>query len=61
MFILRFDFRLGPQSDTTMAELYSAFDVFALASHREGFPRSAMEASAMSLPVVATDIVPNHW
>jgi alkanesulfonate monooxygenase SsuD/methylene tetrahydromethanopterin reductase-like flavin-dependent oxidoreductase (luciferase family) len=24
MFILRFDFRLGPQSDTTMAELYSA-------------------------------------
>lgn len=24
MFILRFDFRLGPQSDATMAELYSA-------------------------------------
>jgi len=27
-----------------------------LASHREGYPRSAMEASAMGLPVVATDI-----
>jgi glycosyltransferase involved in cell wall biosynthesis len=27
-----------------------------LASHREGFPRSAMEAAAMGLPIVATDI-----
>jgi glycosyltransferase involved in cell wall biosynthesis len=36
--------------------LYSAFDVFVLASHREGFPRSAMEAAAMGLPIVATDI-----
>jgi glycosyltransferase involved in cell wall biosynthesis len=31
-------------------------DVFVLASHREGFPRAAMEASAMALPVVATDV-----
>jgi glycosyltransferase involved in cell wall biosynthesis len=35
---------------------YAAFDLYALASHREGFPRSAMEAAAMGLPVVATDI-----
>lgn len=35
---------------------YAAFDLYALASYREGFPRSAMEASAMGLPVVATDI-----
>jgi glycosyltransferase involved in cell wall biosynthesis len=35
---------------------YAAMDVFALASHREGFPRAAMEASAMGLPVVATDV-----
>lgn len=37
-------------------ELYTAMDVYVLASHREGFPRSAMEAAAMRLPVVTTDI-----
>lgn len=36
--------------------LYAASDLYVLASHREGFPRSAMEASAMGLPVVATNI-----
>jgi glycosyltransferase involved in cell wall biosynthesis len=45
---------LGMRSDVD--ELYAAFDVFVLASHREGFPRSAMEAAAMGLPIVATDI-----
>lgn len=45
---------LGRRDD--MVDLYAAFDIFALASHREGFPRSAMEASAMGLPVVATDV-----
>lgn len=39
-----------------IAEMLSAFDVFVLASHREGYPRAAMEAAAMGLPVVATDI-----
>jgi glycosyltransferase involved in cell wall biosynthesis len=39
-----------------MEACYAAFDVYALASYREGFPRSAMEAAAMGLPVVATDI-----
>jgi glycosyltransferase involved in cell wall biosynthesis len=39
-----------------MPACYAAFDVYALASYREGFPRSAMEAAAMGLPVVATDI-----
>lgn len=37
-------------------EWYAAMDIFVLASHREGFPRAAMEAAAMGLPVVATDI-----
>jgi glycosyltransferase involved in cell wall biosynthesis len=39
-----------------MADVYAAFDLYVLASHREGFPRSAMEAAAMAKPVVATDI-----
>ncbi|MGH9013477.1 MAG: glycosyltransferase family 4 protein [Acidimicrobiia bacterium] len=36
--------------------LYRAIDVFVLPSYREGFPRAAMEAAAMAVPVVATDI-----
>jgi glycosyltransferase involved in cell wall biosynthesis len=45
---------LGHRDDVD--RLYAAMDVFVLASHREGFPRAAMEASAMGLPVVATDV-----
>jgi len=35
---------------------YAAMDLFALPSHREGVPRACMEAAAMGLPVIATDI-----
>lgn len=45
---------LGMQPD--VQELYAAMDIFALPSHREGFPRTAMEAAASALPIVATNI-----
>lgn len=45
---------LGLRDD--VPELFAAMDVFVLPSHREGFPRAAMEAAAMGLPIVATDI-----
>jgi glycosyltransferase involved in cell wall biosynthesis len=45
---------LGHRRD--VEDIYAAFDIYVLASHREGFPRSAMEAAAMGLPIVATDI-----
>jgi glycosyltransferase involved in cell wall biosynthesis len=41
---------------TDMPAICAAFDVFVLASHREGVPRSAIEAQAMERPAVATDI-----
>lgn len=45
---------LGMRDD--VEALYRGFDLYVLASHREGFPRSAMEAAAMGVPVYATDI-----
>jgi glycosyltransferase involved in cell wall biosynthesis len=39
-----------------MPELYALMDIFVLPSHREGFPRSPMEASAMGVPCIVTDI-----
>lgn len=45
---------LGHRDD--LERLYAGMDIYVLASHREGFPRSAMEAAAMGLPVLATDI-----
>ena len=45
---------LGARTDVD--QWYTAMDLYLLASHREGFPRSAMEAGAMGLPVVTSDI-----
>jgi glycosyltransferase involved in cell wall biosynthesis len=39
-----------------MPELYAVMDIFVLPSHREGFPRSPMEAAAMGVPCIVTDI-----
>ncbi|MGH2372901.1 MAG: glycosyltransferase family 4 protein [bacterium] len=41
---------------TDLPALYRAMDIFVLPSYREGFPRSAVEAAAMGLPLVLTDV-----
>ena len=45
---------LGERRD--MQVVYHALDIYVLASHREGFPRAAMEAAASGVPVVASNI-----
>lgn len=45
---------LGMRHD--MPDLYALMDVLVLPSYREGFPRAPMEASAMGVPAVVTDI-----
>jgi glycosyltransferase involved in cell wall biosynthesis len=45
---------LGERRD--VERLYAAMDVYIIASWREGFSRSGMEAAAMGLPVIATDV-----
>lgn len=39
-----------------MPDLYALMDVFVLPSHREGLPQTLMEAAAMGVPAVATDV-----
>ena len=45
---------LGYRQD--VPDILAAADIFALPSHREGMPRSIIEAMMAGLPVVATDI-----
>lgn len=45
---------LGHRDD--VEALYRAMDLFVLPSHREGFPRAAMEAAASGLPIVASNV-----
>jgi len=45
---------LGHRGDVQY--LYQALDLFVLPSHREGFPRAAMEAAASGVAIVATNI-----
>jgi glycosyltransferase involved in cell wall biosynthesis len=45
---------LGSRDD--IPEILSSIDIYTLPSWREGSPRSAIEAAAMGLPIVTTDI-----
>ncbi|HEV3444475.1 MAG TPA: glycosyltransferase, partial [Gemmataceae bacterium] len=45
---------LGHRADPL--QLYEAMDIFALASEREGLPNVLLEAAAMEVPIVATQV-----
>lgn len=47
---------LFPGYRSELQSVYSAFDIFMLSSRREGLPNSLLEAMAMGLPVVTTDV-----
>ena len=41
----------------TLLPCYATIDIFCLPSYREGFPQSPLEAQAMEMPVVSTNIM----
>lgn len=47
---------LGPQYGTDLLACYAASDCLFFPSYREGFPNTVLEAGAMELPSIVTDI-----
>lgn len=47
---------LGPKSGDELVAYYAASDCFVFPSYREGFPNTVLEAGAMGLPSIVTDI-----
>lgn len=46
----------GPQYNDDLLAYYAASDCFVFPSYREGFPNTVLEAGAMDLPSIVTDI-----
>ena len=47
---------VGPQYGDNLKAYYAASDCFVFPSYREGFPNTPIEAGAMGLPCIVTDI-----
>lgn len=47
---------VGPHYGTELLACYAASDCFVFPSYREGFPNTVLEAGAMGLPSIVTDI-----
>jgi glycosyltransferase involved in cell wall biosynthesis len=47
---------VGPQWGDDLLVYYAASDCFVFPSYREGFPNTVIEAGAMNLPCIVTDI-----
>lgn len=47
---------VGPKSGDELVAYYAASDCFVFPSYREGFPNTVLEAGAMGLPSIVTDI-----